>query len=268
MDEAEWLACNDPDELVAFLQDRERVSDRKARLFAVACCRRIWHLITDERSRRAVEVAERFADGKATDLEREVADAAANEASKDAYTSVALATCRDVDGSNTYLGNYNSAEATATAAAVCYGSTLAPGDLSVSVSFKGSWETFMAWVARGVVLAVAQATRRVADPVAGCGAATTAETSEKVVQCRLLHCLLGNPFRPLLLAPSWVAWNDGTVAKLAKGIYDDRAFDRLPVLADALEDAGCDNADILSHLRGPGPHVRGCWVVDLLLGKE
>jgi len=268
MDEAEWLACNDPDELVAFLQDRERVSDRKARLFAVACCRRIWHLITDERSRRAVEVAERFADRKATDQEREVADAAANEASKDAYTSVALATCRDVDGSNTYLGNYNSAEATATAAAVCYGSTLAPGDLSVSVSFKGSWETFMAWVARGAVLAVAQATRRVADPVAGCGAATTAETSEKVVQCRLLHCLLGNLFRPLLLAPSWVAWNDGTVAKLAKGIYDDRAFDRLPVLADALEDAGCDNADIFTHLRGPGPHVRGCWVIDLLVEKE
>ena len=56
--------------------------------------------------------------------------------------------------------------------------------------------------------------------------------------------------------------------KLAQGIYEERAFDRLPILADALEDAGCDNADILSHCRGPGPHARGCWVVDLLLGKK
>ena len=58
------------------------------------------------------------------------------------------------------------------------------------------------------------------------------------------------------------------VVKIAQGIYDERAFDRLPILADALEDAGCDNADILAHLRSPGPHVRGCWAVDLILGKK
>ena len=58
------------------------------------------------------------------------------------------------------------------------------------------------------------------------------------------------------------------VCKLAQGVYDDRAFDRLPVVGDALEDAGCDNADILDHCRQPGQHVRGCWVVDMLLGKE
>jgi hypothetical protein len=58
------------------------------------------------------------------------------------------------------------------------------------------------------------------------------------------------------------------VARLARGIYDDRAFDRLPILADALEDAGCHDTAILDHCRQPGPHVRGCWVVDLLLGKE
>jgi hypothetical protein len=55
---------------------------------------------------------------------------------------------------------------------------------------------------------------------------------------------------------------------LVQGLYDERAFDHLPILADALEEAGCTNADILNHLRGPGPHVRGCWVVDLLLDKE
>jgi hypothetical protein len=63
-------------------------------------------------------------------------------------------------------------------------------------------------------------------------------------------------------------WNDGAVVKLAESIYTERAFDRLPILADALEDAGCTDAAVLDHCRGPGPHVRGCWVVDLVLGKE
>ncbi|MFO0797467.1 MAG: hypothetical protein U0804_08310 [Gemmataceae bacterium] len=76
--------------------------------------------------------------------------------------------------------------------------------------------------------------------------------------------ILGNPFRPVALDP---AWRTEAVVGLATGIYADRAFDRLPVLADALEDAGCADADVLGHCRGPGPHARGCWVVDLLLGK-
>ena len=75
-------------------------------------------------------------------------------------------------------------------------------------------------------------------------------------------------FREITLCAKWLRWNDGTLVRIAQAIYDNRAFDRLPILADALEDAGCDNADILAHCRGPGPHVRGCWVVDLLLGKS
>jgi hypothetical protein len=67
--------------------------------------------------------------------------------------------------------------------------------------------------------------------------------------------------------PEWRAWNNGDVLNLAKTIYDDRRFDLLPILADALEEAGCDDARILAHCRGPGPHARGCWVVDLILGK-
>jgi broad specificity phosphatase PhoE len=81
----------------------------------------------------------------------------------------------------------------------------------------------------------------------------------------LLRDLLGDPFRPLPLDATWLTPVVRSVAKVA---YDERRFEDLPVLADALEEAGCDNADILSHLRGPGPHVRGCWAVDLLLGKE
>lgn len=80
----------------------------------------------------------------------------------------------------------------------------------------------------------------------------------------LIHDIFGNPFRPVNIDPSWLT---STVVVLASGIYQDRAFDRMPILADALQDAGCDNEGILSHCRGDSTHVRGCWVVDLLLGK-
>jgi hypothetical protein len=87
--------------------------------------------------------------------------------------------------------------------------------------------------------------------------------------CSLMRDLFGNPFRPApALDPAWLRWGDGVIPKLAGAIYEDRAFDRLPVLADALEEAGCADGDLLDHLRGPGPHARGCWAVDLLLGKE
>ena len=82
-------------------------------------------------------------------------------------------------------------------------------------------------------------------------------------QCELLRELV--PFRSMTLNPEW---RTATVVALARGIYDERAFDRMPILADALQDAGCDSADILGHCRGPGPHVRGCWVVHLVLGKS
>ena len=81
----------------------------------------------------------------------------------------------------------------------------------------------------------------------------------------ILRDIFGNPFRPVAFDP---AWRTSTAVGLAEAIYDERAFDRLPILADALQDAGCEDADILGHCRGDGPHVRGCWVVDLVLGKE
>jgi hypothetical protein len=71
--------------------------------------------------------------------------------------------------------------------------------------------------------------------------------------------------QPLSVDPAWLTSN---VVALAKTIYDEQSFDRLPILADALEDAGCDNAEVLNHCRQPGEHVKGCWVVDLVLGKE
>jgi hypothetical protein len=81
----------------------------------------------------------------------------------------------------------------------------------------------------------------------------------------VLRDIFGNPFRPITLDPRWLT---SSVLDLAGAIYEERAFERVPILADALMDAGCENEDILDHCRGDGVHVRGCWVVDLLLGKE
>jgi hypothetical protein len=86
---------------------------------------------------------------------------------------------------------------------------------------------------------------------------------------RLIRDIFGFPLRPdTTITGSALTWSDGTIPKLAQAIFNERAFDRLPILADALEDAGCTNGAILDHLRGPGPHVRGCWALDLILGKE
>jgi hypothetical protein len=84
-------------------------------------------------------------------------------------------------------------------------------------------------------------------------------------QCALLRDILTNPFQPPRLHPDWLTWRDGLVRKLAQAIYEERAFERLPILADAFEDAGCTEASILDHLRGPGPHTRGCWLLDRVL---
>jgi len=83
--------------------------------------------------------------------------------------------------------------------------------------------------------------------------------------CQLLRDIFGNPFRPVTLDPRWLT---STVLDLARTIYNQRVWERMPILADALMDAGCDDAEILNHCRSAGPHVLGCWVVDLILGKE
>ena len=228
MTEAEWLASTDPMMMLyEFMADS--LSPRKLRLFAVACCRRVWHLLGDERSRSGVEISERFVDSLASEAELQVCHVAA----WDAY----LKATGEVDWT-TYSANANKAAAASAAAAAHH-----------ATSPKMNWDA--------------------AETVARDAAYGVSEDFEKAAQANLLRCIFGSlPFRPVTVNTSWLLWNDGTVRKIAQAIDDDRAFDHLPILADALEDAGCNNADILAHCRGPGPHVRGCWVVDLLLGKE
>jgi hypothetical protein len=200
MTEVEWNACTDP--LRMLDQPAARRSGRKLRLFACAVCRRLWHLLRDERSRATVEVAERFADGLAGGEELAAAAREAGLAADQAERSRAP--------------GWNAARTAA----------LAAGE---------------AWAA----------------------AARAAQSG--AYDAELLREVLGNPIRPPAADP---AWRTPVVLAIARSAYAERRFADLPVLGDALEDAGCTSAEVLAHLRGPGLHVRGCWALDLVLDKE
>lgn len=112
-----------------------------------------------------------------------------------------------------------------------------------------------------------QAMKNLADDAMEAMTVTVANARHRngAAQCELIRCLFGNPYHPSSVDPAWLT---GTVVTLARGIYADRAFDRLPVLADALQDAGCHDSVILEHCRREGSHARGCWVVDTVLGQR
>jgi hypothetical protein len=235
MTETEWLACPDRDMLLDHVFPR--AGRRKLRLFLCALARRLWDRLSDPRSRRAVEMAEELADApNASDfygLETMIVDQWI-EARKEA--SAALA---GLLGSAFYRA----------AAVACYTlSTLPLSGHSHYVKVQAS-HAAAAW---GFVSRPDHALRR----------------KEMQAQCRILRDLFGNPFRPPGLDPAWLRWRDGAVKKWARRIYEERRFDELPVLGDALEEAGCIDRTTLAHCRGSGEHVRGCWVVDLLLGKS
>lgn len=246
MTEAEWLACEAPQLMLVFLNGK--VSDRKLRLFAVAGCRQIWQLLTDERSRGAVEVAERFADGNATAEELTAAYVAAR-AVYSAQANVAHAA---------YVTAYP-------------GDGWSPVDAARPAYYAAKAVCEAARAAFEVCEAAqnAETARHTGQVVvyAAVHAAPYSSDSMKKEQAILLRDIF-NPFRSVTIDERWLAFTSGTVVSLAQAIYTDRTFDRMPILADALEDAGCTNQEILGHCRGPGEHVRGCWVVDLLLGKE
>jgi len=202
-----------------------KASDRKQRLLACGYCRCIWDFLDDERSRIAVEVAERYADGSATEIERLAA-------SSDAYTLLGSA--------------WSSARQAAAASA-------APTPYLVANLIAGT-----------ASMAIAQIRL-----TGGCGPKSPYRKQDfngaRGKEAVLLRDIFGNPFKLVTLNPTWLT---SPVTNIADSIYQDRAFDRMPILGDALEDAGCTNAAILEHCRSGGEHVRGCWVVDLSLGKE
>ena len=223
MTEDEWLACEDPTKMLSFVRGDEgnRLPERRSRLFGVACCRRLSHLLVDGRSIRALEVVERYADHAATADEL---DAAYDEAfAVEVY--YAEHPDRRYSRQLEALGR-----AANTVAEACHPDELAEGLAREALS----------------------ATR--AAGISG----------EEAAFAILVRDIFGNSFRPVVFDP---AWRTDTAVSLARQMYESREFSAMPILADALQDAGCDNPDVLNHCRGEGPHVRGCWVVDLVLGK-
>jgi len=210
MTEAAWLICTEHARMLELL--RKKPSDRKLRLCACACSRRITPNPLDDPSiLAAVEVAEQFADGLASEHER-----------AEAHELAALTVERTV----------------------------------MDHDFE---QAARAAIARNCCLPLAREDDLIwPRPTMG---RYDAET------CGIIREVFGPlPFRPVVVDPAWLT---STVVQLARGIYDERAFDRLPILADALMDAGCEQEDVLNHCRDRNAaHGRGCWVVDLLLGKE
>jgi hypothetical protein len=256
MDEAEWLASNDPMPMLGFLEGK--ASDRKLRLFAAACCRRIWPWVAKasrdwpDAGPNAVDAVERFADGQAGEEELQAAQEAAGHAAEAAVRGVEWR-----------------AGATAAAAAAAgrksrWGPVLTPFAAAREAAGNAAWvETIVQW------------TRALEAMPEGDVPPAADHESPRMAQAALLRDLFASPFRPPVIDSVWLSGNDGTVAKLAQAIYQERSLPagtldpaRLAVLSDALEDAGCGEQAILDHLRSPGPHVRGCWVVDSLLGLD
>jgi len=225
MTEQEWLECAILKPMAEFLQ-LPLLNERKRWLFACACCRRIWSLMPDERSRRVIELRERHVDGFVTDDEIWQGMKAANQARNDAREPFRSLSDFDERGPEC-------APAWAAAAA------------------STNWATAVRFVLNAISC-VEPEKRKIAHQ------------NEEAALCRLLRDIFGNPFRPVRFDSRW---RTSTVLDLARTIYDDRVTDRMPILADALMDAGCDSEEIIAHCRQSGEHVRGCWAVDLLLQK-
>jgi hypothetical protein len=306
MTERQWLSCDDPAALLDFA--KARTSDRKLRLFACACVRCLGHLLADEASRRAVDTAERYADGLADDTERaQVADAAGAVVSRAGEAAQARRQATAQARRASY-GVEGPAKTRARAAWVdeatrwheirarACAAEAAHDLLRRLTAMESQWPEHLTGppyalkeertVPLHAVGRVEQALRHSVEAGAvrtnwetaaltpsfgGCredrwGAARRAWTGEC---CALLRCVFGNPFRPVpAIDLGWLEWRRGLVMSMTRRMYEDRDFADMGVLADALEEACCEDMHVLDHCRGWLRHARGCWVVDALLHRE
>jgi hypothetical protein len=233
MNEETWLTTPDVEAMLA----RAPIvwNDRLRRLFACACCRRLWSILTREQYRAAVETAERYADGRTS----------TNELRRVTWTRERV---RAIRGTKR-------------------GDALWAVTLAASVHWRFQQEQEVARLAR-VALGRPGRWWGGDSPPTPWSDMSDRVREELAAQSALLRDIVGNPYRRVEVDPAWLQWNESTVRKVAEAIYEDTAFSELPVLADALEDAGCGEAILLEHCRSAGPHVRGCWAVDLLLAKR
>ncbi len=242
MTEAEWLACAVPERMIAALPVH---SPRKLRLFAVACCARIDPLITDARSRAAVEFATWHAE---TPVNRQKGRAKVFEAAEVVWEDLYEQSFRYTDRRSSAF-SARSAAANAAYYALEADAKEAARDAAVFAAIAAGWQAMYKVRRKGR----GKLPEKMKEP-------------ELAAQADLLRDIFGNPFRP---AKFDKRWRTDTVVSLAEQMYDSREFSAMPILADALQDAGCDNAEVLNHCRDASlTHVRGCWVVDLILRKS
>jgi hypothetical protein len=261
MNEREWLACEDPHPMLRSLIQRWVAQRRKGkgvpferlRLFACACLHRIWDLL-DQDHRKSVTMIERYARTPRPTTEQLSEAIAVSSASRDRTTAEAERVWRespDDRRARWAARAYNRA-----AYAVWEAADEKP--------------TMASHSHRQVVVAVSAVGRLRILSSGGTVPRIWGDfelpfaIEESAAQAVLLRDVIGNPFRPVILDPAWLT---PSVEGLAAAIDAERVFDRLPILADALEEAGCTDEDVLDHCRRPGAHALGCWVVDLLLKK-
>ena len=230
MTEAEWLNCTDPKPMLEFL--RGKVSDRKLRLFACACVRRVWHRMGEGVVSKEIEASELFAEGGSSRKE--------------------LRAIRSQLGAR---GGYSAAWA-------------ANNALHAVLEDRADYTAKRA-VTHATDFSYYQMLETDTD---GQPKALAARETERTQLTTIVREIFGDSLSPVRFDPTWYS---PTIVSLAHAVYDERILPsceldnaRLAVLSDALEEAGCNSEEILSHLRSPGVHVRGCWVIDALLGKK
>jgi len=234
MNESQWWLCSAPEGILSWLGPK--ADGRSLRLFCCACCRLIWPIIPIGASRKAVETSERFADGLVSAAVLRAAEAAA----------------RSVPswGAGGWLAAWAAAEAA-----------------GLDVGAAAEWVP--RWAAEAVGEAVARAALASDDAMPVHETASAAWRQQRQLQCGLLRDIFVNPMRPVVpIDPRCLWWKNGAVVQAAQASYDRGGCEELSYLANLLEQAGCDDEDILAHCRDASGHVRGCWVLDLLLGRR
>lgn len=249
MDEEDWLACAEPAKMLEFV--KEKASDRKFRLFGCSCCRRIWHLIADPRSRQAVEASERFAEGTLSETELHLAQQQAHEASEAIRLAWAFAAAKVALPPRWWETMPESA-----VTAMLSGNSIL-NELEL-------WEE-VAEIAGDTSWATASETIDVAGEALPVGSAQyyaafkEAKGKERLTQVGILRHIFGNPFQPYPAPAHWPS----TVVQLAASLYygHDCSF----ALHDALLEVG--HPELAKHFQEKD-HPKGCWALDVILGKE
>jgi hypothetical protein len=260
MTEAEWLSDRKFDELYAYVAKSRRCSRRVKRLLAVAVCRRLDHLYPDPLCREAIDLVERVADGEASGGEL--------AAMRDRVRTLSAG----VPTTTATVGDWKDIPEVEVIPTEAIGVVSWLTDEAPEKVFGRPEDVCGLVAALRAGVMPSHAPYEAIENFWYSEEFEAGKAAEEGVTCALLRDVFRNPFRRVTFDKGW---RTPTATALAQAAYDERLLPggtldstRLAILADALEDAGCSKAAILDHLRGPGPHVRGCWVVDLVLGKS